>query len=422
MTPDAEAVEPGAEWLRARRAGAAERFATTPLPTDAEEVWRYSRVAELELDDFSPRAGSGAVAVPANVQQTIDATGPWSGVAVAIDGRLVSIALDDDLAGKGVIIRTAGDADEDTVGRVAVVGVDAFTELNAAWSAPVVVQVPAGVVVERPLLLVHWLGTDGVAAFPHTTVVGGANSEVTVVEYHGSADVHAFVDPVVELDVGDAARMRYLNLQDLGDRVWQIGYQASRVGRDASLLSAVVALGGDYARVRTDSRLAGKGGSASLMALYFGDGGQMHDFRTMQDHAAPNTTSDLLFKGAVADHSRSVYTGLIRVAKEAVGTNAFQTNRNLVLSEGASAESVPNLEIETNQVQCSHASAVGPIDEEQRFYLESRGVPTEVADRLIVLGFFGEVLERLPVRALTARLREAVADKLAGRRGRLASP
>jgi Fe-S cluster assembly protein SufD len=308
------------------------------------------------------------------------------------------------------------------VGRVAVSGVDAFTELNAAWSTPVMVQVPAGVVVERPLLIVHWLGTEGVAAFPHTTVVGGANSEVTVVEYHGSADVHAFVDPVVELDVGDAARMRYLNLQDLGDRVWQISYQASRVGRDASLLSAVVALGGDYARVRTDSRLAGKGGSASLMALYFGDGGQMHDFRTMQDHAAPNTTSDLLFKGAVEGHSRSVYTGLIRVAKEAVGTNAFQTNRNLVLSEGASAESVPNLEIETNQVQCSHASAVGPIDEEQRFYLESRGVPTEVADRLIVLGFFGEVLERLPVPALTARLREAVADKLAGRRGRLASP
>jgi Fe-S cluster assembly protein SufD len=130
----------------------------------------------------------------------------------------------------------------------------------------------------------------------------------------------------------------------------------------------------------------------------------------------------LLFKGAVEDHARSVYTGLIRVAKEAVGTNAFQTNRNLVLSEGASAESVPNLEIETNQVQCSHASAVGPIDEEQRFYLESRGVPTEVADRLIVLGFFGEVLERLPVPALSGRLRDAVADKLAGRRGRLAAP
>ena len=124
----------------------------------------------------------------------------------------------------------------------------------------------------------------------------------------------------------------------------------------------------------------------------------MHDFRTLQDHAAPATTTDLLFKGAVQDRGRSVYSGLIRVRPGARGTNAFQTNRNLVLSEGARADSVPNLEIDENDVGCSHASAVGPVDEEQRFYLESRGVPPEVADRLIVLGFFGEVLDRLPSR------------------------
>src|SRR5205807_9669716 len=123
------------------------------------------------------------------------------------------------------------------------------------------------------------------------------------------------------------------------------------------------------------------------------DGDRMHDFRTLQDHAGPSSTSDLLFKGAVKDHGRSVYSGLIRVRKEAPGTNAFQTNRNLVLSEGASAESVPNLEIETNDVKCSHASAVGPIDEEQRYYLESRGVPPDVAERLIVMGVSGEVLQ-----------------------------
>src|SRR5205085_6354384 len=131
-------------------------------------------------------------------------------------------------------------------------------------------------------------------------------------------------------------------------------------------------------------------------------------------HAAPSSTSDLLFKGAVQDHGRSVYSGLIRVRKEAPGTNAFQTNRNLVLSEGASAESVPNLEIETNDVKCSHASAVGPIDEEQLYYLESRGIPPQVAERLIVLGFFSEVLERLPSPALAARLRERLAVRLGG--------
>jgi Fe-S cluster assembly protein SufD len=196
--------------------------------------------------------------------------------------------------------------------------------------------------------------------------------------------------------------------------VWQLGYQASRVGRDATLSSAVVALGGDYARVRTDSRLAGQGGTSNLVAVYFGDGDQTHDFRTLQDHEGPKTTSDLLFKGAVEDRSHSVYTGLIRVRPGAAGTNAFQTNRNLVLSQGAHADSVPNLEIEDNDVRCSHASAVGPVDEDQRYYLEARGVPPEVADRLIVLGFFDEVIERTPVPGLRELLRRALADKLGG--------
>ena len=163
--------------------------------------------------------------------------------------------------------------------------------------------------------------------------------------------------------------------------------------------------GGSYARVRTDSTLAGKGASSRLLAAYFGDGHQMHDFRTVQAHTGPKTVSDLLFKGAVANTSHSVYTGLIRIEKGAVGANAFQTNRNLVLDEGAHADSVPNLEIEESDVRCSHASAVGPIDEEQRFYLESRGVPPEVADRLITLGFLDEVLERTPVPSLLPWLR-----------------
>ncbi len=141
----------------------------------------------------------------------------------------------------------------------------------------------------------------------------------------------------------------------------------------------------------------------------------MHDFRTLQDHAAPKTRSNLLFKGALAGHAQSVYTGLIKVRKEARGTDAFQTNRNLKLSEHAWAESVPNLEIETNDVRCSHASAVGPIDEDQRFYLESRGVPTAIAERLIVLGFFDEVLEQLPAPALVPQLRARVAEKLDAR-------
>ena len=154
VTPDVTAAPAGPAWLRARRVGAAERFDTMPLPTDAEEVWRYSRIAELDLDAFTPRQGEsvGAAAVPANVRATVDATGPWSGVAVLVDGQLASVELDDALAGRGVIVRAAGDDDEQLVGQVASTGVDAFTELNAAWDAPLVVRVPANVVVERPPL------------------------------------------------------------------------------------------------------------------------------------------------------------------------------------------------------------------------------------------------------------------------------
>ncbi|MGA1074763.1 MAG: SufD family Fe-S cluster assembly protein, partial [Ilumatobacteraceae bacterium] len=156
----------------------------------------------------------------------------------------------------------------------------------------------------------------------------------------------------------------------------------------------------------------GPGASTRQVALYFADGDQMHDFRVIQEHVAPHTSSDLLFKGAVQDRSASVYTGLISIGEEARGTAAYQTNRTLTLSDGAWAESVPNLDIRTNDVKCSHASTVGPIDDDQRFYLESRGITPEVAERLVVLGFFDEVLAQLPVADLAADLRSRVAAKL----------
>jgi Fe-S cluster assembly protein SufD len=174
-----------------------------------------------------------------------------------------------------------------------------------------------------------------------------------------------------------------------------------------------VALGGDYSRLRTDCRLDGRGATGTLLAAYFGEGDQTLDFRTFQDHRAPDTTSDLLFKGAVGGRSRSIYTGLITVRPDARGTNAFQTNRNLKLSDAAWAESVPNLEIQNNDVHCSHASTVGPIDDDQRFYLESRGVPPDVAERLVVAGFFADVLDRMPAPgSVLAAIRSAVDARL----------
>jgi Fe-S cluster assembly protein SufD len=346
----------------------------------------------------------------------VAASGPCAALVLVRNGRLAHVDVEPAAAAKGLQVLDVAELDDgdDLLGHLASGGRDAFGELNAAFvRGATVVRVPTGMEVEGSVVVLQWIDGDGLAVFPRTIVDAGPDSGVTVVEHVASTDVAAFVDPVVELNLADAARVRYTNVQDLGPRVWQVGYQVSDVGRDATLRSSAVALGGDYARVRTDSRISGQGGTSYLTAAYFADGERMHDFRTLQDHAAPSTTSDLLFKGAVQDRGRSVYSGLIRVGKVARGTNAFQTNRNLVLSEGAGAESVPNLEIETDDVRCSHASAVGPIDEDQRYYLESRGVPSDVAEQLIVLGFLGEVLDRLPTDTLVRRVRSAIASRLA---------
>ena len=284
---------------------------------------------------------------------------------------------------------------------------------DALLVEPIVVRVARGATVEAPIVIAHWSDTPNLATFPRLVVVAADDSQAEVIDYHASAEgVPMLTVPVTELSVGHAARLGYLNAQNLGLATWQVGSQVSTVESDATLTSVCAAFGGDYARLRTDCRLVGRGATGRLRAVYFGEADQMLDFRTFQDHAAPDTTSNLLFKGAVGGHSRSVYTGLIRVRKNAHGTNAFQTNRNIKLSDGAWAESVPNLEIENNDVRCSHASTVGPIDEDQRFYLESRGVPTPIAERLVVTGFFDQVLSKLSVAGAADALRTLVAGKL----------
>jgi Fe-S cluster assembly protein SufD len=221
------------------------------------------------------------------------------------------------------------------------------------------------------------------------------------------------VVPVTELSVGDEADLAYVSVQSLGSGAWQLAHQASTIGAHATLSSYAVALGGSYARLRTDSALAGESGTSSLRAAFFGRDDQMLDFRTLQDHRAPRTTSDLLFMGAVADTSHSVYSGLIRIRRGAVKSDAVQTNHNLVLDEGAHADSVPNLDIEENDVKCSHGSTVGPVDEDQRYYLESRGVEPERAEQLIVAGFFESIADQVPVPGA----RDLVGRSLAARTG-----
>jgi Fe-S cluster assembly protein SufD len=419
FTADAAAALPGPPWLQLLRTSAAERATGMAFPTEAEEIWRYSRISDLDLDAYTLAGPDGPVgatadAIAAAVAGTKATIPERAGLVMVVDGQVVHHELDPDLAQKGLRVTDA--EAPGSMGAIMNEAPDVYAELNTAFAtAPIVIEVPDGLAVGAPLVVAHFTATDGLLTMPRVVVRLGTDSELTVLDHHSSTDVAALTLPVAELEAGPGARLRYLAVNLLGTRVWQIASQVARAGASSSTLVANVALGGDYARVRTDARLDGKGAAGDQLAAYFGEGDQMHDFRTLQDHAAPKTTSDLLFKGAVEGRARSVYSGLIRVRKEAPGTSAFQTNRNLKLSDAAWADSVPNLEIDTNDVRCSHASTVGPIDAEQRFYLESRGVPPDRAEELIVNGFFSEVLERLPVKAMVEPLRAHVAAKLARR-------
>lgn len=413
FTPDAAWALPGPAWLSARRAEAAERFASLDPPTPAAEEWRYSPIADFDLGSYAVMADGAGGAESDGGFQLPNLSFEPAGMIGCVNGWIVSTESLEELAAAGVFVGPVSAAADkaDLLGSVADGAADYFTVLNDAFAPePVVIDVADGVIVADPVLVLNRTVGDKSASFPRLVVRVGADAEVRICDVQLSSGP-VLVAPVVELDVGPAGRLGYLNIQGLSAGAWQIGSHLARVERDATLTAASAGLGGAYARTRTDARLVGRGASGDLLSLYFGSGSQMLDFRTYQDHAAPDTTSNLLYKGAVGDSSRSVYSGLIRVRPDARGTNAFQTNRNLKLSEDAWAESVPNLEIENNEVRCSHASAVGPIDPDQLFYLESRGVPTAAAERLIVTGFFDEVLAALPVASAVHDIRTAITSK-----------
>ena len=345
-------------------------LADLELPTADADIWRYSRIADLDLTAFEIQPGSR-------------------------EG-----------SGDEAFITLDAEADE-TISTP-----DVFAEYNAGHQRTVDVTVPANTSVSEPIVI-EPRADSGSAGFPRTVIRLGAHASCTVIERFRSADDAAsLVVPVLAVDAGPGSSVTYLAVNDLNESSWQIGHQLISAGRDSSVRLSTITLGGHYTRVRTEATSKETGSEIEQVALYFAGGDQMHDFRVIQNHVAEHTSSDLLFKGAVQDRARSVYTGMIAIEEAAKGTSANQTNRNLTLSEGAWAESVPNLDIRNNDVRCSHASTVGPIDEEHRYYLESRGVPPEVAERLVVLGFFDEVLDRLPDGDIVDEVRERVARKL----------
>jgi Fe-S cluster assembly protein SufD len=272
---------------------------------------------------------------------------------------------------------------------------DTFALLNAALApGATVVRIAAGVSVEQPIVVLNE-STAG-ASFPRTQIVVGRGASVTVVEYF-EGGVNSLVVPVSEYQLDDNSSLRLITYQRLDATAWHVARTTGLLARDARLHQAVVGLGAHYDRSRNDAEMLGAGAANELRTTFLGSGDQVHDFRTRQYHVAPRTTSTLLSKGAVADSSRSVYTGLIEIEKGAKRTDARQTNHNLLLSPAAHADSVPNLDIRENDVMCAHASSVGPLDELQRWYLESRGISRDDAQRLLIQGFFYEMLAALPV-------------------------
>jgi Fe-S cluster assembly protein SufD len=277
---------------------------------------------------------------------------------------------------------------------------EAMVSLNdAQMSDALIIDIARTKVVDRPIVVVHH--TAAGATYPRTYVRLADGAIATIIEVTLGGGSDTLNVPVSELEVSDAANLRYGSIQLLDGAAWHLATIGARIGRDATVSQFTAGLGAAYDRCRSDVELSGQGSSSVLRSTYLGGADQIHDLRTKQDHAAPKTKSDLLCKGAVAGSSRSIYTGLIKVRKGAVRSDAMQTNHNLVLSEAAHADSVPNLDISENDVRCSHASTVGPIDEDQRYYLESRGISPSDAQRLLVRGFFRDLLDKTALPAAT---------------------
>jgi Fe-S cluster assembly protein SufD len=426
FTAEASAGLAGPDWLRARRAIGYEAFASSPLPSETEEVWRYTPIDELDLDAFAPPPAAGGPA-PAGDQllaALTTALGPVAGSVLVHNGRAGTFTT----PGRGGAGFAFGRADEvpGSAGMLGAVqeGGDALVRLNDAFAPdPVFVDVPDGLAEDAPLLIVHWCDT-GASAFPRTCVRAGEGARLSVVEVFAGAEGEdrTLVVPVTELAADDGASLSYVSLQILGRAAWSIARLAGRGGANATLRTFTVGLGASYDRVRADVSVEGRDARSEILSAYLGDDAQVHDVRTLQDHVAPRTTSELLCQGAVAGRSRSVYSGLIRVHRGAVRSDARQTNHNLVLDEGAHADSVPNLDILENDVRCSHASTVGPIDEDQRYYIESRGVVPEIAEGLIVRGFFDAIIDRSPVPEIVPFLQREVHERLDAALGGRALP
>lgn len=400
-------------WLKDRRTAAFELYEKLDMPSSVEEIWRY---VDLDFDLRAQQlvfAGSWPEGAPSS--PALDAISNRAGTMRLGSGAVVhadhaSAAL---FGGLTDALAAGSEQVEHHLLRSIEPDLDIFAAAHAAFSSDAAcVLVPARTAIEAPFVIDVRADAAGSVTFPHVLIVAGDSSQASVVVRYASPDgVPLVVVPQVEVIAGDNTNVSLSIIQEWGSETRAVAHQRMVAGRDTTIRFAEAGLGGALSRLHLTVDLMGRGSNAEVLGAYFGDGDQVLDYRYFMHHAGTNTSSNMYLKGAVEDDALSVFTGMIRIDETAQRTDAFQTNRNLILSDGAAAQSVPNLEILANDVRCGHGSTVGPLDPEQRYYLMSRGLTRERADRLQVHGFFNEALLRFPEPAVAGPIADAITRK-----------
>ena len=403
-------------WLERKRAAYA-RFESLPMPSRTDEAWRFSNISGITLDGFAPPSGAAAAASPSPLAVESAAT------LTFVNGRLSDSApVSAELTKRGVVVSTLSDAlakhpgllREHFMAQPQKLGSAKFAALHEAFIQDgAFIHIPRGVEVEKPIIVVHCASGAGTAVFPHTLVVAEDNSRVTVVDFFVSGDdTRLFACGANDLYAGHGSKISYAAAQCWSFETLSLQFNSTVVRRDARVQSLNLHLGAAQARHESLSQLQAPGGFSEMLALTIARGSREYDQRTLQIHQAPNTKSDLLYKNALLDKSRTIFSGLIIVDPDAQKTDAYQSNRNLMLSDDAESNSLPGLEIQANDVRCTHGATSSRIDPEQEFYLKSRGIPQKAANELLIFGFFEEVLSRLESDALHDALRTLIRTRI----------